>query len=189
MKITNNVDEFVKDLINGKVVCFKTDTIWGLSANPFAFEALKKIYEIKKRSLDKPFIFLIKNNEDLSKITKPLSNLENKILKKYWPGPISIIFEYNKNCSLLNFYQNKQTVALRKPKDENCQTILEKINFPLPSTSINVEGNRPINNFIEIKKFLKNEDVTILKLNGKRGKSRSSSLIKVENNKIVFLRK
>ena len=189
MKITSDINSFINDLNNGKVVCFKTDTIWGLSANPNNFEALKNLYEIKKRSLDKPLIFLIKQNEKIEKITQPLSNFEKDVIKKYWPGPVSIIFNINKKSSYLDFYENKKTIALRQPKNEICQTILNKIDYPLPSTSVNIEGEKPINNFVQIKKFLKNKDVTILKIKNYNRGLKSSALIKIENNKVVFLRK
>ena len=63
MIISSNTNEIANALNNNQVVCFKTDTIWGLSANPTNKEAVKNLYTFKQRNVDKPFIFLIKKSE------------------------------------------------------------------------------------------------------------------------------
>ena len=189
MKITNRIDEIVKDLNNGKVVCFKTDTIWGLSANPYDKNALEKLYKLKHRDFSKPFIFLIKDEENIESFVNKLPDMQEDLTKKVWPGPISVVFDFNKNNDILNFYSNKETIALRKPKNKICQKILSKLNYPLPSTSVNIEGNAPLNYFEEIKEFLKDEDVTILNQKNYNKKEIASTLIKLENNTIKVLRK
>lgn len=186
MKVTNNITDIVNDLNNGKIVCFKTDTIWGLSANPFDKHAIEELYRIKKRDMSKPFIFLIKQNEVLENYINVLKE-EKIITKKVWPGPVSIIFNYNNNSNLLSFYSENKTIALRMPKNNTCQKILQLITYPLPSTSVNIEGATPLDTFEEVKNFLKNEDVTILKSVSKP-KNKSSLLIKLDNGKITVLR-
>ena len=189
MKITNNIEELISDLNNGKVICFKSDTIWGLSANPYNRIAVNHLYKIKQRVLNKPFIFLIKKGENIENFITPPHLEERKIINKLWPGPISIIFNYNNQSDLLQFYTEQKTIALRMPKNKLCQNILNKLDYPLPSTSVNIEGKEPINNFRDIIKFLKDEDVTILKNINKTNNFISSTLIKIENNKINVIRK
>ena len=75
------------------------------------------------------------------------------------------------------------------PKNKLCQKILSMLPFPLPSTSVNAEGKQPLNTLKEIKHFLKDEDVTLLNLNNYKTDNNSSTLIKLENNTVLVLRK
>ena len=188
MKITNKICDIVNDLNNNKVVCFKTDTIWGLSANPYSEQAMNTLYKIKQRDKTKPFIFLIKQDENINNFVGEISKKEKQVLNKVWPGPVSVIFKLNTKSQLLNYYDNIKTIALRMPKNKTCQSLLKLLNYPLPSTSVNKEGEEPINNFEDIKKFLQNEDITILKSSTKSTKKSASTLITINGEDIVIIR-
>ena len=174
MIISSNTNEIANALNKNQVVCFKTDTIWGLSANPTNKEAVKNLYTFKQRNVDKPFIFLIKKDEDLSKIVKSISPTEQKLINTFWPGPLTIIFKAKNNLDILSHYTQKQTIALRMPDNYLCQEILAKINYPLPSTSVNIEGQPFLNNFEEITKTFKDNDFVIYKLENNNTKVSST---------------
>ncbi len=162
MIINYNVDDFVYNLNKGKIACFKTDTIWGFSAASDNKEAIENLYKIKKRNLDKPFIFLIKKNQNLLDLVKTIPPKAQKLINKFWCGPLTIIFEAKENLPLLAPYKNKKTIALRMPEDELTQQILGKLSYPLPSTSVNTEGQPALNSFEEISKTFGKEDFCIL---------------------------
>ena len=187
MIISSNTNEIANALNKNQVVCFKTDTIWGLSANPTNKEAVKNLYTFKQRNVDKPFIFLIKKDEDLSKIVKSISPTEQKLINTFWPGPLTIIFKAKNNLDILSHYTQKQTIALRMPNDSLCQEILTKINYPLPSTSVNIEGQPFLNSFEEITKTFKDNDFVIYKLENNNTKV-SSTIVCCEGEKVNVLR-
>ena len=87
------------------------------------------------------------------------------------------------------FYKEQTTIALRRPNNKICQNILSRLSYPLPSTSVNVEGKNPLNNLKEIKSFLKNEDITIYKKHYTNKKGLSSTLIRIKDEKIEIMRK
>lgn len=187
MIISSNTNEIANALNKNQVVCFKTDTIWGLSANPTNKEAIKNLYTFKQRNVDKPFIFLIKKDEDLSKIVKSISPTEQKLINTFWPGPLTIIFKAKNNLDILSHYTQKQTIALRMPNDSLCQELLAKINYPLPSTSVNIEGQPFLNSFEEITKTFKDNDFVIYKLENNNTKV-SSTIVCCEGEKVNVLR-
>lgn len=187
MIISLNTNEIANALNKNQVVCFKTDTIWGLSANPTNKEAVKNLYTFKQRNVDKPFIFLIKKDEDLSKIVKSISPTEQKLINTFWPGPLTIIFKAKNNLDILSHYTQKQTIALRMPNDSLCQELLAKINYPLPSTSVNIEGQPFLNSFEEITKTFKDNDFVIYKLENNNTKV-SSTIVCCEGEKVNVLR-
>lgn len=192
MIINNNIPEFITNINNGKVVCFKTDTIWGFSADSGNKEAIENLYKIKNRNLDKPFIFLIKKNENLENIVKNISPNAQKLINTFWPGPLTLIFEAKENLSFLTPYKNTKTIALRMPNNELCQNILQQIPYPLPSTSVNSEGQPSLNSFEDITSSFSSKDFCILNLkldcNSSVSDNISSTIVDCTNNKIEILR-
>ena len=188
MIIKNDIEKLTTFINLGKVACFKTDTIWGLSANPLNKTSLQALYSLKQRQIDKPFIFLISKNFNLKQVVKNISPLEQKLINNFWPGPLTIIFEAKENLPILSYYQNKQTIALRMPDDNTTQNILSKLNYPLPSTSVNLENNPPLNSFEEIYNNFYNENIVLFNSNEKTNENISSTIVKVEDNNIKILR-
>ena len=185
----NTIEELVEELNKENVVCFKTDTIWGLSANPKSSRAIKNLYTIKQRNLDKPFIFLISKKQNLNELVDNISQTEQKLINAFWPGPLTIIFKAKENLDILQNYTQKQTIALRMPKDDLCQEILQKIDYPLPSTSVNLEGQPALNNEQEINKNFANKNIYLLKNNTKNNsKEVSSTIVVCEDNNVKILR-
>ena len=188
MIINNNIDDLINQVDSGNIICFKTDTIWGFSAKPTDKKSVENLYKIKNRNPDKPFIFLIKKEQDLNELVEDLNETEKKLISTFWPGPLTIIFNAKKDLEILKPYQENKTIALRMPEDETCQNILSKLDYPLPSTSVNYEGQEPLNSFDEIVKEFKNKNFAILKTTSKNNKKTSSTIVKVEGDKILFLR-
>lgn len=184
-KSTNNI---VDNLKEGKIVCFKTDTIWGISANPLNGKSINSLYTLKQRNVDKPFIFLISKNQDITKLVDNISPLEQKLIDAFWPGPLTIIFKAKSNLQLLDFYSNKDTIALRMPNDNLTQEILSKLDFPIPSTSVNLQNQPALNSFEEIYKNFQDKEIYILNKNNSQNNNISSTIVAVENNKIIILR-
>ena len=189
MIINNNVNELTKQINKGNIICFKTDTIWGFSAKPTDENSIKNLYKIKNRTLNKPFIFLIKEDQNLSELVENINEIEQKLINSFWPGPLTIIFNAKKNLDILKPYKENKTIALRMPKDNVCQKLLSKLPYPIPSTSANHEGQEPLNNYEDIIFTFKNENYAILKQdNNSKNKEISSTIVRVINNNIEILR-
>src|SRR3989304_6798119 len=83
--------KIVEILRRGGITVIPTDTIYGLVGSAFSKKAIERIYKIKGRKKTKPFIILISSFNDLKRFNIKPSIKEFKILKKIWPGPVSII--------------------------------------------------------------------------------------------------
>lgn len=92
MFIDNN-NQISKEKLRGKVIAYPTDTVFGIGAMIDDLKAISKIYKLKKRSFDKPLAILASKVEDiLPYIEMPSEEILN-IMKKYWPGALTIIFK------------------------------------------------------------------------------------------------
>ena len=163
MKSVNTLNDLIIALEKGFPICFKTDTIWGLSIKPTTKKNIEKLYNIKKRNINKPLIYLISKNQNLNDIVEEITPLHNKLMNAFWPGPLTIIFNAKKDTNVMQNQHYQETIALRMPDDNLTQELLGKINYILPTTSVNIEGKIPLNNYNEIINEFKNENIYILK--------------------------
>ena len=184
MKIINwnEAEEFLK---SGKIGVIPTDTLYGMSASIRFPESIEKIYEIKKRNPKKPLIILISSFNDLDYFGVNLSDSKKEILKKIWPGKVSVILKCpNDNLSFL--HRNKNSLAFRLPAKNDLISLLEKTG-PLVSTTVNEEGKNPAENFSEAEKTF-GEKLDFFIDEGELVGS-SSTLLDFSENELEVLRK
>ncbi|QQS36889.1 MAG: threonylcarbamoyl-AMP synthase [Ignavibacteriales bacterium] len=118
----------------GQVFIYPTDTIYGLGGNPFNDEVVGRINEIKGRSNDKKYILLIGSIEQLQKYIELNSENHLDFLISIWPNPVSVVLKLNsKTRELLQ----SDTAAFRVPNSRFCLKLLNEIQMPLISTSVN----------------------------------------------------
>lgn len=135
------VESAGKIYFSGGVFIYPTDTIYGFGANPFNEEAVKKINDIKGRSLDKMFILLIKDIDDLLKYVDLKSEKHMDFLISIWPNPVSVILNLNKKTQNL---LNRENAAFRIPNNRFCLRLLSEIKMPVISTSVNKSNKIPL---------------------------------------------
>ena len=139
---------FLKD---GAIGVIPTDTIYGLCASALDKKAVEKVYRLKKRDPKKPMIILIGSLDDLRKFNIDLNAWQKKILKKVWPGKVSVVLP----CSEKRFaylHKGTKTLAFRLPKKRELLKILS-ISGPLAAPSANREGQTPSKNIAQAQKY------------------------------------
>ena len=67
----------------GKIVVFPTETVYGIGANGLNPQAVKKLYEVKQRPLNKPITLLVSNMEMVELVAKDISDIEYKIMGEH----------------------------------------------------------------------------------------------------------
>jgi L-threonylcarbamoyladenylate synthase len=168
---------------NGGVVVFPTDTVYGLGCNPYNSSAVKKIYEIKSREKIKSLPVLAYSLEIVKKITC-IDAFTEKIIKKYWPGPLTLILKLTDE-KLKKSLKLDDKIAIRIPDSECTLKLLEKCNL-LVGTSANISGNTSFTDPDECMKNIKNYDVF---LNGGTITSKGeSTIIEIKNEEIEIIR-
>lgn len=178
-------DKIIEEITNGHLVIMPTDTIYGIIANATDEDAIKKVYQAKKRNFHKPLLILVSNEKMLKEFVIEIPPLTQKIIQKYWPGPLTILFKKNNKVSNI-LTANSDYIAIRMPKDERLLNIMNQINKPLVSTSANISTHSPITNPSQIELAMK-EKISYIVDEGTVNKE-ASTIIKVENNTIEILR-
>lgn len=178
--------ELVKNIINnGELAIIPTDTVYGIIADATNTKAIKKVYEVKKRDLSKPLIILVSNMDMLKEYVKELNDLEKEVMDKYFPGALTIILKKNDKVSDLLTAGN-DTIGIRIPDNKELCRLIDLIHKPIIATSANISNNETITNVGEIDKVLRRQVKYIY--DGGVITNVASTIIRIDNNKIIFLR-
>ncbi len=144
------IDEAVKVLADGGVILYPTDTVYGLGANIFNRKAVRKVYNIKKRSYLKPVSLLVSSKDAIPLVSKASLNQLN-FIDKYLPGPYTFILKKSKIVPR-HLTSGSVNVGVRVPKSEIACS-LAKI-FPITTTSANLSNKDTLDTPEEILKQL-----------------------------------
>ena len=131
----------------GKLVLFPTETVYGIGANALNVQAVKDIFIAKGRAQDNPLIVHIANIEMLKELVQNVGEIEEKLIKNFWPGPLTIIFE-KKPIIPDVITGGLNTVAIRMPSNEIARKLIEYSNLPIAAPSANVSG-KPSGTIVE----------------------------------------
>lgn len=171
---------------NGGIVVFPTETVYGIGTNGLDKDAVERLYNIKERPLNKPISLLVSDFKMIEKVVKDISELEYKIMKKFFPGPLTIIL--NKKDIVPDIVTSGgSTVGIRMPEEKNTIKLIEYAGVPIAAPSANISG-KPSG--IDVQDIIKEfGDKVDYYIDG--GKSKigiSSTIVKAENNTIKILR-
>jgi L-threonylcarbamoyladenylate synthase len=125
------IEQALRVVRRGGVVIFPTDTVYGLGASIRFPGAIRRIYRLKKRSGRKRLVFLIGHKKDIRKFTNKVSTEIMRLIRDFWPGPLTLIFPSKKY----------KTIALRMP-DYKIALRLIRGAGPLAVTSANLSGKK-----------------------------------------------
>ena len=173
-------DEIIE---NGGVVIFPTDTVYGIGCNPYNANAVKKIYEIKSREKIKSLPVLASSIQIVKEISI-IDEFTEKIIKKYWPGPLTLILKL-KDKNLKKSLNLEDKIAVRIPNSECTLKLLNKCNL-LVGTSANISGDSSFTDPQECMKNVKNYGVFVD--GGTITSKGESTIIEIKNEKIHIIR-
>ncbi len=128
-----NTIEFAATLLrDGWLVAFPTETVYGIGANFMDKKAVKRLYEIKKRPLNKPFTIHISTIDMINRMHCEISPLAGRLIKNFWPGPLTIILK-----------GDHSKLAFRMPRNTVAKELISKSGVPLAAPSANISGEKP----------------------------------------------
>jgi L-threonylcarbamoyladenylate synthase len=139
-KIDTNIIKEAGDVLKkGGLVAFPTETVYGLGGDALNPDSSKKIYAAKGRPSDNPLIVHISNLKALEKIVKDIPEDALKLADKYWPGPLTMIF--NKNDVVpKETTGGLETVAVRMPSNKIARALIDASGGYIAAPSANLSG-------------------------------------------------
>lgn len=134
--ITTDIAYCRELLRNNALVAIPTETVYGLAANIYNDDAVRKIFEMKGRPLFNPLIVHIHHLDQLSSLAKSVPEAAKKLAEQFWPGPLTLILEKQTIVSDL-VTARKSTVAIRMPNHPLTLELLRGLDFPVAAPSAN----------------------------------------------------
>ena len=179
----DGIKKVVEIFKNGRVIVFPTDTVYGIGCDPYNENAVKKIYEIKSRNKIKSLPVLAYSIDIVKQIVM-MDKLTEKIVEKYWPGPLTLILKL-KDQKLKKSLNLEEKIAIRIPNSECTLKLLKECNL-LVGTSANVSGDSSFTDPQKCIENLKNYDAFVD--GGTITSKGESTIIEIENEKIHVIR-
>ena len=123
-------------LLDGGVIIYPTDTIYGLGCDIFEHKAIERICRIKNVDVQKAQLsFVCYDLSDMSKYSKAISTPLYRLLKNYLPGPYTFILPASKEVPKI-LKTKKNTIGLRVPDNNIAREIVHALNHPILSASL-----------------------------------------------------
>lgn len=165
-------------LKEGKLIIYPTDTVYGIGAIMDSIDAIKGVYNAKKRNFSSPLIVLVSDPNKISKIAyideKHKENID-KLINKFWPGGLTIILK-KKSCVPDIMTANGDTVGVRMPDLKISLDIIDSVGGLFPTTSANISGEATPRSYEELSCEFKNR-VNIIIDGGKSPVGVASTII------------
>lgn len=176
-------------LKSGGVIVFPTETAYGIGCDARDSHAVEKVVHIKGRELWKtpPLIAA-----DLEMVLQHvvLSEVEQKLAKQYWPGPLTIVAKVRPISDLSEHVIRDGTIAIRVSSDANARKLSKDLGAPIVATSANVAGEPSCYRIEDVRAQLGTQlPQPDFFLDGGALEVRpASTIVKEENGKIVVIR-
>ena len=136
-------------IARGGVIAFRTDTFYGLGADPFNAAAVARIRELKGREDDKPILLLVSDLEQVERVIAERSEIFARVAAAFWPGPLTIVGHAVAELPA-EITAGTGTVGVRLPAAENVRTLVRECGGILTATSANPSGREPARSAQEV---------------------------------------
>lgn len=126
---------------DGELVAFPTETVYGLGANAYSGDAVKKIFAAKNRPCDNPLIVHLADKNDIMLAAREITPAAEKLIKEFMPGPLTVVVK--KNPKITPFATaGLDTVGVRIPSNTVAREFIKACGVPIAAPSANA-STRP----------------------------------------------
>ena len=133
------ISEAARVINNGGTVSFPTRYLYGLGADALNSEAVDRVFAIKQRPSNKPLSVLINHLNDLSLLARNVPQAALRIMERFWPGDITIVFEAHATLPL-NLTAGTGKIGVRLPQHPVAVALTNAVQVPITATSANLTG-------------------------------------------------
>jgi len=171
------VKRAAKILFSGGIIAYPTETFYGLAVDSTNEKAIKRLFLVKKRTPALPILILIPSVNVLCRYVRRIPEIGNKLINKFWPGGLTIIFEADQKVSpLLTAGSGK--IGVRLSNHPVATALTREIGVPVTGTSANISGAPPCRSGLEVFISFK-KGVDLILDGGKTKESPGSTIIDI----------
>jgi len=185
IKYQKQIEKAVEVLKNGGVVVFPTDTVWGVGAAISSREGITRLYEIKKREVDKPTAILVLD-VDMANKYGAMNKQAWNLAEKYWPGALTLVVNKKGNRVPMEVCGKNKSVGLRAPRHRLIQDLIKELGGGVVATSANFAGEPAPKNREDLDdNFVELVDLVV---GGEAGGDKASTVVDLTEGEMKILR-
>ena len=129
-------------LRQGGVVAFPTETYYGLAVDPFSSQALERLFQMKRRPVEKPVLVLIDQRSRLPLLAAEIPSQFHPLMERFWPGPLTLIFPAQPHLSPI-LTAGTGTIGIRISSHPLARSLTALAAGAITATSANISGSPP----------------------------------------------
>ena len=145
----SSLSQAIATLRDGGVVAFPTDTVYGVGVDPFQPDAVRKLYQIKGRPIDKPIPILVGSVGDVERVAQNLPPTFSRLAEQFWPGELTLIVEAKSLPPEIT--AGGDTVGVRMPDHPLALALLQRFGGAIATTSANKSDQPPATSAEEVR--------------------------------------
>lgn len=135
----NEIKKAAQTLKEGGIVVFPTETVYGIGADILNEDAIRKLYQAKRRPLTQKISILVGSLEMLKEVTQKVTDVEKKLIHHFFPGPLTLILHKKEIIPNL-LTNNEEIVGFRMPENEIALKLINQVGNPIATSSANRAG-------------------------------------------------
>lgn len=189
------VHRAVQAVVEGKLVAFPTETVYGVAASALDEAAVDRLLAVKGRPVGQPLTLAVRSPSEARDYAPQMSPLAQRLARRCWPGPVTLVVEDSHPESLVKqlpaavqqLVSPKGWVGLRVPGHQMVLDVLQLLAGPLVLTSANRSGQPDARIAQEVLDSL-GDDLDLVLDDGPCRFGQPSSVVQVDASRLVILR-
>jgi L-threonylcarbamoyladenylate synthase len=180
----DNVREAARLVLEGGLIAYPTDTVYGLGCNPFNVDAVDRLVKAKER-MKGSLPILVSSLAEAERIGE-INEKSATLASRFWPGPLTLVVRTRSNLPT-KVTGDSRLVGLRIPNHETARTLIQESGGAIVGTSANISGHRSLSTAEEVLRELRGRIELVLD-GGATPIGRESTVVKVIGGEITVLR-
>jgi L-threonylcarbamoyladenylate synthase len=180
----DDIKEAAKLVLEGCVIAYPTDTVYGLGCDPFNTDAVERLIKAKER-VKGSLPILVSSLKDAERLGE-IGGLAAGLANRFWPGPLTLVV---RQCGDLPTRVTGDTllVGLRIPNHETAGRLIRECGGALIGTSANMSGHGSLKTADEVVRELEGR-IDLVVDGGPASIGRESTVVRVIGSEVTVLR-
>jgi len=183
---TESFPRIAETITRGGVIAFRTDTFYGLGADPFNASAVAKLKQLKVREEGKPILVVISDRNQVERFIAERSPQFDLLAEEFWPGPLTLIGKAASEVPT-DLTADTGTIGIRLPGDADVLALIRSCGGALTATSANRSGHQPSKTAAEVERYFGNA-IDLIVDGGEARSDRPSTVVDVSAGEPTLIR-
>ncbi len=183
---TEALPRIAEVIASGGVIAFRTDTFYGLGADPFHRSAVANLKQLKGKEASKPILVVMSDADQIDRFIAERGPTFDRLAEKFWPGPLTLIGKAARKVPP-EITADTGTIGMRIPDDDEVRSLIRSCGGALTATSANPSGREPSRNAADVERYF-GDAIDLIVDGGDARIGRPSTVVNVSESMAALVR-